>query len=256
MRTFSRRRRIALPLLITLLGCGGSSPPNPEGPSSAPTSTEKTAETKASAEKEPAAEEDSKKIPDACAGDDKAACVMPAKFVKRLCSGAYPDLALMFFVKGTPWRRAYLAVKEAAPFNGLSGPSSDEKLTFEEELLVLSEKKVDTGGMQVSGAGSSFDLLRWDGTCVTLSAEEVRLVAPPKPKHAIVPWRVLEDATQNALLQNEAVAKVASERKKECKGATMGNVTAKCEKADKALNDLVVDAVRGGTAVPTPAKVP
>lgn len=247
---------IALPLLIAALGCGGSSPPNPEGPNSTtPASAETTSKPTGDADK-PAAEEDSAKIPEACAGDDPAACVMPAKFVKRLCSDAYPDLALMFFTQGSPWRRAYLAVKEAAPFNGLNGPSSDEKLTYEEELLVLSEKKVDTGGMQVSGAGSSFDLLRWDGTCVTLSAEEIRFVAPAKPKHAIIPWRILEDATQNALLQNEAVAKTASERKKECKGATMGTVTAKCEKADRMLNDLVVSAVRGGTAVPKPSKVP
>lgn len=250
------RTLLALPLLVLTASCGGSSAPATETPSSAPTAAATPKDSEPAEAAEPKAEEDSKKIPDACAGDDKAACVMPAGFVRRLCAGAYPDLALMFFVKGSPWRRAYLGVKEAAPFNGLSGPSSDEKLTFEEELLVLAEKKVDTGGMQVSGAGSSFDLLRWDGTCVTLSAEEVRLAAPPKPKHATIVWRFLEDATQNALLQNEAVAKVAAERKKECKGATMGTVTAKCEKADKALNGLIADAVRGGTTVPQPAKVP
>jgi hypothetical protein len=176
--------------------------------------------------------------------------------VKRLCAGVYPELALMLFQKGTPWKRAYVAVKEAAPFNGFSGPSSEEKLVFEEELLVLRSKKVDTGGMQVSGAGSTYDVLRWDGSCATLSGEEVRLVAPPKPKHATIPWRILEDPTQEALKKDEALAKVAAERRKECKGATMGAVSAKCEKADRALNDLVVDAVRNGTTVPTPSKMP
>lgn len=181
---------------------------------------------------------------------------MPRRFVAKLCAGVFPELALMFFQKGTPWRRAYLAVKEATPFNGLNGPSSEQKLVFEEEMLVLSEKKADTGGMQVSGAGSSFDLLRWDGTCATLSAEEVRFATPPKPKNATIPWRILEDATQNALLQNEAFAKVAAERRKECKGATIGAVTDKCEKADKKLNALLVEVVRGGASVPQPAKVP
>jgi len=248
------RPSVALTVLF-LAGCGSSTPPA-ETPST--TSTAPAAESSAPAAAADAAEaeEDPKKIPDACAGDNKDACQMPKGFVKRLCSGVYPELALMFFQKGTPWRRAYVSVKEAAPFNGLGGPSSEEKLTFDEELLVLVERKVDTGGMQVSGAGSSYDLLRWDGTCVTLSAEEVRLTAPPKPKHATIPWRILEDPTQNALLANEALAKVAAERKKECKGATMGAVSAKCEKADKALNDLVADAVRGGTSVPKPAKVP
>lgn len=246
---------LPLPLLLLALGCGSSSSPPPQDPSAeAPKAQASAEEAKAPKEEAPAAE-DTKSIPTACAGD-AAACVMPFAFVKRLCSGAYPDLALMLFSKGSPWRRAYVSVKETAPFNGLNGPSSDEKLVLDEELLVLFEKKADTGGMQVSGAGASYDLLRWDGTCATLSAEEVRLAVPPKPKHALIPWRILEDATQNALLQNEAVAKIVSERKKECKGATMGAVSAKCEKADKALNGIVFDAVRGGTAVPQPAKVP
>lgn len=248
---------VSFSLLPALPGCGGSSAPKAEEPKAVTAADAKAAEgaPEASKEAEPADEADTKKIPDACVGD-KASCVMPFKFVKRLCAGSYPDLALTFFQSGTPWRRAYVSVKEAAPFNGLNGPSSDEKLVFEEELLVLQEKKVDTGGMQVSGAGSSFDLLRWDGTCVTLSAEEVRLTGPSKPKHATIPWRILEDETQNALLKHEALAKTASERKKECKGATMGAVSAKCEKADKLLNDLIAEAVRSGTAVPTPAKKP
>lgn len=247
------RHSMALMLLV-LAGCGSSAPkaeePKPE------TQGEAATETKTDAAEAPKAEEEPKGIPEACAGDDKAACVMPKGFVKRLCSGVYPELALYLFQKGSPWRRAYVSVKEVAPFNGLGGPSAEEKLTFDEELLVLSQMKADTGGMQVSGASGSVDVLRWDGTCATLSTEEVRFQAPPKPKHALIPWRILEDATQEALKQNEALGKVAVERKKECKGATMGAVSAKCEKADKALNDLVVDAVRGGTTVPKPAKVP
>jgi hypothetical protein len=247
------RHSVALTVLF-LAGCGLSTPPA-ETPNPSPAAPALESSAPAAAEAD-GAEEDAKKIPDACAGDNKDACQMPKGFVKRLCSGVYPELALTFFQKGTPWRRAYVSAKEAAPFNGLGGPSSEEKLAFEEELIVLVERKVDTGGMQVSGAGSSYDLIRWDGSCVTLSAEEVRFNAPPKPKHATIPWRILEDPTQNALLANEALAKVAAERKKECKGATMGAVSAKCEKADKMLNDLVAEAVRGGTTVPKPAKVP
>jgi hypothetical protein len=241
--------------LLFVTACG-SSPPKAAEPASdsSPSPSPSPAEDTPEGADAPEADEGGKEIPTACAGEN--ACIMPRGFVKRLCAGAYPELALMFFQKGSPWRRAYVSVKEADPFNGLNGPSSDQKLTFEEELIVLSEKKVDTGGMQVSGAGASFDLLRWDGTCVTLSAEEVRFAAPSKPKSATIPWRALEDATQNALLQNEALAAVATERRKECKGATIGEVSAKCEKADKKLNQLVVEAVRGGTSVPKPAKVP
>jgi hypothetical protein len=234
--------------------CGGSSPPASEAPKAEGAATAAPSDSGAPA---PAAEDDAskKKIPDACAGDGSS-CTMPKAFVKRLCGGSYPDLALLLFAKSTPWRRAYVSVKEADAFNGYGGPSSDEKLVFEEELLVLAEKKVDTGGMQVSGAGASYDCLRWDGTCATLSAEEVRFAAPSKPKHATVPWRALADDTQNALLQNDAVSKTATERRKECKGATTGSVTAKCEKLDHKLNDVVVEAVRSGASVPQPSKLP
>jgi len=245
-------------ILFLVTACGGSSAPKAEPPKSeTPASSAAPAESGAPAAEPAAAAEDNskKKIPEACSGES-GACTMPPGFVKRLCAGVFPELALMFFAKGSPWRRAYVAVKESAAFNGLNGPSSEEKLTFEEELLVLSEKKADTGGMQVSGAGASFDCLRWDGTCATLSAEEVRFTTPPKPKHATVPWRTLADPTQEALLKNDEVSKLASERRKECKGATVGTVSAKCEKVDKKLNDVIVDAVRGGTAVPQPAKVP
>jgi hypothetical protein len=255
-------RTLAVSTLLFILGCGGSQhaadtqdKAAKEG-SDATASADKPSEDKS---KDDASEDDGKTIPEACAaGTSGDGCVMPRAFVKRLCGGTsvYPELALMLFQKGTPWKRAYVAVKEVNPFNGLGGSSAEEKLFFEEELLVLQMKKADTGGMQVSGASGSYDVLRWDGSCATLSSEEVRLVAPPKPKHATIPWRVLEDATQEALKKDEALAKVASERKKECKGATMGAVSDKCEKADKKLNDLVVEAVRNGTSVPKPNKVP
>lgn len=253
-------RHLAVSILLLALGCGGSkTPPDTQDKASSETknataSSDKPADDKP---KDEAEADDGKSIPEACAeGTSGDGCLMPKGFVKRLCGGVFPELALMLFQKGTPWKRAYVAVKEVNPFNGFSGPSSEEKLFFEEELLVLRSHKADTGGMQVSGAGSSYDVLRWDGSCATLSGEEVRLAAPPKPRHATIPWRILEDATQEALKKDEALGKVAAERRKECKGATMGAVSAKCEKADKMLNDLVVEAVRNGTTVPKPAKVP
>lgn len=253
-------RELAISAVLFIVGCGGSKPAvEAQDKSSAEGASTSASSDKPTQDKptEDAPADDGKSIPEACAdGTSGDGCVMPKAFVKRICGGVYPELALMLFQKGSPWKRAYVAVKQANPFNGFSGPSSEEKLFFEEELLVLLSHKADTGGMQVSGAGSSYDVLRWDGSCATLSGEEVRLVAPPKPKHATIPWRVLEDATQEALKKDEALAKVASERRKECKGATMGAVSAKCEKADRMLNDLVVDAVRNGTPVPKPAKVP
>ena len=251
------RHELGLPLVLVLLlvpACGSGTPQAEEA--SAPAASPPADATAAPADDAKTAEAGDGKIPDGCEGD-AGACVMPREFVKRLCSKAYPDLALYFFRKGSPWRRAYVGVKEVAPFNGLSGPSAEEKLVFDEELIILSEKKAAAGGMQVSGAsGSTFDLLRWDGTCATMNASELRFDSPPKPKHAPVVYRFLEDATQAVLEKDEKLASAVLTRKKECKGATMGNVSLKCEQADKKLNDMLVDAVRGNGAIPAPAKHP
>jgi hypothetical protein len=238
------------------VGCGSSNTPAPSQPlagtQAAPAGT-------SSDEASPAAplskQTEAAGLPTACDGASDS-CVMPKPFVKRMCAGVWPDLALVLFTKGTPWRRAYVSVKQADAFNGFGGPSTEEKLLFDEEVLIIGERKPDMGGMSVSGAGASYDFLRWDGSCATLSAQEVRLQRPPKPGHAKVPWRNLDDPTQNALLKDDKLAKVAAERKKECKGATMGEVSAKCEKADRLLNDLVVEAVRGGASLPEPSRLP
>jgi len=243
-------------LALIAVGCGSSAAPvksqQPSAAQSASSSAEAAPKPKADDAK---AAQEPKGVPTTCEGSADA-CVMPLGFVKRLCAGAWPDLALALYAKGTPWRRAYVAVKQADAFNGFGGPSAEEKLVFEEEVLIIGERKPNTGGMSVSGVGASYDLLRWDGTCATLSAQEVMTRKPPKALHARVPWRSLDESTQNAMLKDDRLAKVAAERKKECKGATMGEVSAKCEKAERSLNDLVVEAVRNGVAVPLPSKLP
>jgi hypothetical protein len=246
------RSLIVVPFAL-ILGCGSS-----PAPAEAPAASATPVADSAPADSAKANGDDASgpvAMPSACESG-ATGCVMPRAFVKALCQKAYPDLAMYFFQKGSPWRRAYVGVKEAAPFNGLGGPSAEEKLVFDEEVLVLGEKKADTGGMQVSGAGATYDVLRWDGTCATLSGSEVRFDNPPKPKHAAVVYRFLEDGTQEALGKNEKLASTVLDRKKECKGATMGNVTLKCEQIDKKLNDLIVDAVRNGVSVPAPTKKP
>ena len=249
-------RRPILLCSVLALSCGSTTPPmksqHDTAAASGSAASEPESNKPAVAEKK---QEEPKGVPSACDGSADS-CVMPVSFIKRMCAAVWPDLALSLFAKSTPWRRAYVAVKQADAFNGFGGPSSEEKLLFEEEVLIIGERKPNTGGMSVSGVGASYDLLRWDGTCATLSAQEVTLRKPPKAGHAKVPWRSLDESTQGALYKDDRVTKVAAERKKECKGATMGEVSAKCEKAERALNDLVVDAVRNGIAIPTPVRTP
>ena len=164
-------------------------------------------------------------------------------------------MALALFAKASPWTRGYLK-GDVEAWNASGGVSSGDKLLFDEEVIVLVRRVSDAGGIQVSGAGSSFDVLRWDGTCATLSDGEMTTKAPPKPKAAKLKWKDLGEALQTKLIEDAGVAKINAERKKECKGVTMGDVNAKCVKAVDALSLAIVAYVRQGGDVPKPAALP
>jgi hypothetical protein len=240
-------------LAITLLtACGG--PPAPAAPTPEPSSAPSAAPSAA-----PRAESEADKpftqIPAECATPGDKTCTPPKPFVKRLCGGFFPEVALAMFGKGTPWTRGYLR-REVEAWNASGGVSSSDKLVFDEEVLIMVFRSADSGGMVVSGSTGSYDVLRWNGTCASLMGEEVTTRQPPAPKYAKIPWKSLGEATREALLANDKVGKIAAERKKECKGATMGEVSAKCEKADSMLSTSVIDYVRSGGALPAPAKMP
>lgn len=251
--------RISLAVLAALaLGCGNSTPTPKEPDPSESTSAAPSDTAAPSASTEPAAKKDEAvTVPTSCANPGEKVCVMPEPFVKKLCDGFYPDLALTFFAPGSPWTRAYVNLKkEVEPWNSRSGPISDAMLKYDEEVIIVSEQKPDLKGMSVSGAGSSYDFIRWDGTCASLTAAEMSLVKPPKPVAPPIPWRSIEDATKEALSKDEKFAKLATDRRKECKGASIGSVSDKCEKADKLLNLAIIEMVRKGVEIPKPAKVP
>jgi hypothetical protein len=141
-------------------------------------------------------------------------------------------------------------------WNASGGASTGGFLELDEEVLLLAERKADLGGMQVSGAGAGYDAIRWDGSCVTLSGEELTQQRPSSVKNVKVEWRFLDDNVQEALRKDEKTNAAFLERRKECKGATSGDVSAKCVKADAKLSDSVVSFVRGGGSVPVPSKLP
>lgn len=180
-------------------------------------------------------------------------CLPPVAFTKRLCGGMNPDVALAFFRKGTPFSRAYMKMNVDA-WNASGGASSADKLVFDEEVIILLSRKNETG-IQVSGASGGYDVLRWDGTCATLSAEEVTLSVPPKAKNAKVVWKDFSEATQNALLGDPSIAKLNKERRDECKGASIGEVSKKCVTLVDKLSEAIVSYVRNGGEIPPPAKL-
>lgn len=191
-------------------------------------------------------------IPGGCASSDP--CVPDPVFVKRLCDGSFPDVALVLMSKNMPFTHAYLR-GDVDGWNAEGGASTRAKLKFDEEVLVLKKRSANSGGMQVSGTGG-YLVMRWDGNCYTLSDDEITMKKPPAAKSAPIAWRFLTDATKNGLLDSEQVKAAYDKRSKECKGAVSGDVTLACQRADEALSAAVVTAVRAGASVPTPERIP
>jgi hypothetical protein len=209
-------------------------------------------EEKKSAPAEPAA---TKELPSTCTPNAAGLCVPPEEWVKRLCGGSYPDVALAMFAKGTPWTRGYLR-RAMDAWSASGGGASNEKMIYDEEVLLLIHRAPDTGGMQVSGAsGGSYEAFRWNGTCVSLTAEEVTTRLPPKAKHPRIPWKTLELKTREALEADEKVGPLVAEQRKECKGS-FGEPSGKCLKADEKLSGVIVNFIRNGGTVPTPESLP
>ncbi len=174
---------LALVSLLLATACGGAKEAPPAAPP-APTAAPEAASAKAvDPDDKPSTE-----LPTACAEGDDKICMPPKAFVKRLCAGFFPDAALIMFKKGTPWTRGYLRLNVEA-WNASGGMSSSDKLVFDEEVLLVAHRSADTGGMTVSGASGSYDVLRWDGTCASLMGEEVTTKLAPAPKHA----KILEE---------------------------------------------------------------
>jgi hypothetical protein len=183
-----------------------------------------------------------------------ATCSPDPKFVKRLCNGKYPSLGLYLF-SNPAWTRGYLTRRTQA-WNASGGASDSGWVEFDEEVLILYARVPDAGGMQVSGAGGSYDALRWDGSCITLQSEEVTMSKAPAPKYPAIDFRYLDDDTQEALRKDDKVNKAWQARRSECKGATSGDVSLKCVKADDNLTKTVIGFVRSGGSIPEPKKLP
>ena len=140
-----------LSLVAVLVACGGAPPPVRKSPSEADVNAAAKASSdtsQAGSQEDKDADAAAKQVPTTCETTDKF-CMPPAAFVKRLCGGFYPDVALGLFAKGSPFTRGYLT-RDTEAWNASGGASSSDKLLFDEEVLVLYRRVPDTGGMVVT----------------------------------------------------------------------------------------------------------
>ena len=235
-----------LGVVLVLAACGGkASTPEAAAPAVSETAAAASADPPAASASAAPVSVAPMQLPKACADGAAEWCTPPGNFVDRLCAKTYSDVALALFNKGTPFSRAYLRGKV-------------DELAFDEEVIVLRYHPVPAGGMVVGNGKGTFELFRWDGTCSSgVEAEMVTKARPPRPKSAHVNWHRLGNRMQDGLIGgSEAVKKAHARRGKECQGATSGDVSAACAKADAALVDAVVEYVRSGGSLPDPEDLP
>jgi hypothetical protein len=186
-------------------------------------------------------------------GEDE--CLPPAAWVHELCNGVYAEVALAMFRGGTPWQRVYLRGKTRA-VNASGGASVAGHLSPQEEVLVLRHRRDDPGGMQIGDGSGQYDALRWNGSCVSLEGGEVTSHRPGQPKSSRIEWTWLGEAMQSALRRDDTVTETYRARRQECRGATTGKVSRKCQRLDEKLIDVIASYVRSGPELPEPEQRP
>lgn len=196
-------------------------------------------------------------VPTRCASPDAPTCVPDPAFIKRMCNGSFPDVALALMGKDTPFVRMYMK-GDVDGWNADGGASARARLRFDEEMLVVRRRAAPANGIVVGSGGGGYLVMRWDGNCYTLEDSDVTTKKPPSPKIPPIPWRRLEDRTKDALLKSPGGRVLAAYQKrgKECRGALSGEVTRACEQADTALSNAVVAEVRSGLTLPAPEHLP
>lgn len=260
MLSCMKHRALGAVLPLALAACGGPEKPPVDADDVAAEEApaeERTGDdgaTEEVAEAAPASEPE-KGMPTKCAEDGEV-CLPPKDFVKKLCQGDYPSVAVAMFQANTPWKRAYL-VHPVEAWNASGGGSSREKLATDEEVIILRKRQTNLPpGMTVSGASGGFDALRWDGMCVTLEEGHVVFDPPAKPKNARLIWSRLDLDMRDALKKDPEIFDAYVAHKKECKGVTMGQVSKACEKLDAEFSLLLAEHIRETGGLPAPSKLP
>jgi hypothetical protein len=193
-----------------------------------------------------------KEVPTRCADESAPTCTPPTDFVERLCDRTTPDLALTLFARGTPWTRAYVQRDMEAWYT--RARSSPKQLRFAEEVIIVADHATTASGVQVSGSGS-FDVYRWDGTCVSLMSDEITQRRPSTPEVAVIAWKRLDEGVRDALEKDQKISYRNDQRRDACKEQSASSRRA-CERAELGLSRMIAEYVRGGGEVPPPKLLP
>jgi len=198
------------------------------------------------------------RIPKRCGKGRKnrAECLPPQGWVKRLCDDVYPDVALHMFQPGTPWKRLYMLAR-AEPFNASGGSSLlGDKLERGEEVIALKRRSESDGQIQVGDNNAGYDVLRWNGACATIHDGDFGEDRPSRIVQSKVEWRRLGVPLRQHLEAQPAIFAAYEARRKSCHGFSMGTVSGDCESNDKLLMQEVVRYIQTGPALPEASRMP
>lgn len=195
---------------------------------------------------------EARELPTSCA--DGPICSLPADFAERLCAGAYPEVALRLFAPATPWKRAYLQRSFKAWHVG--GRGELRELRAGEEVLIARTNRGTEGNDDLGGR--AFDVLRWDGTCVSLMEDEISFRKPPSASVANIAWKKLEPAYQSAFFEDRYLENLRLSQTRLCDAAGVEKEPAKskCELATRQLSLAMAQSVGKGKELPAPASIP
>jgi hypothetical protein len=232
-------------IALLLAACGGSPEKPPRAAPAAKSEPKHKARPKLAAEQP--------LFPKRCTMK-RGECLPPAEWVNKLCDNIYPDLALHFFAKKTPWQRLYMTVR-ADPFNASGGMSlMGDKLEPGEEVIAL--RRRDATKMQTSGENAGYDVLRWNGACATIHDDDFTEEPPKNLRSAPIDWRRLSLEMRQALEAIPEIGEVYELRHQKCRGKSVGIISDQCELYDKKLSEVVAERVRAGAKLPPPKPVP
>ena len=146
------------------------------------------------------------------------------------------------FQQGSPWTRLYVNRNLQAWYAGVHATQSG--LQLGEEVLVLDHGN-DSAHLVLGSGG--FDVLRWNGECVSVAPEEVSRKAPRDARRATIRWQALDGETRDALLADEHVAAAEKNRRRVCKDDIMwGTISKPCTQAVDALTRTIAEAISSG----------
>jgi hypothetical protein len=162
---------------------------------------------------------------------------------------------MVMFERSAPWQHGYVKVQDVNVVNPLGGPVAKVRLGFTEEVVLLRHRAQAARKMQLSASDSYF-VLRFDGTCATLAADEFSRSRIYPTRHAPVAWRQIDGNIRQVLAQNRRVDRARRAQTAECHGLLLGVASAECQQATKRLTRAIMAELNRGVDLPAPRKLP